>query len=282
MNRVLPMRLFPSLLVFLSLFLFSCKSDFEKVRASGDVQFLTKKSLEYYNKAEYQKAQTVFELIMPSLKGQDILEEISYKYAYTHYYLKSYFSANFYFRSFANTFGNSKLREDAEFMAAFSDFKQSPKYRLDQDNTQKAIDGFQLFVNTFPESPRVKECNKLIDELRKKLEKKAFEEGSLYFSIEQYQSAIQVLENLLKDFPETPDAEEIRFKVLKSSYLWAENSIFEKKKERYQLVAEKHADFLSKFPKSKYKREAEIFLKDSNKKIQELSNVRYQNKSTRS
>ena len=273
------------ILTFLSIFclvLTSCKNEFEKIRASGDVNSMMKKGLEFYDKGEYSKAQSLFELVMPSIKGRPELEGISYKYAYTHYYERTYTQSAFYFRNFAITFANSPLREEAEYMAAFSEYKESPSYRLDQESSAKAVDGFQAFINNFPESKRVKECNKLIDELRKKMEMKAFEEGQLYYKIEQYQAAVQVFENMLKDFPETTSAEEIRFTILKAEYLFAENSVYEKQLERHRLVVEKYNDFNDKFPKSRFKKEAEIFVKNSNKKIQELSNVRYKSQSSKS
>lgn len=277
------MKNFVTLLLF-SLLLAStaCKNEFDKLRASGDVKLLTKKSLEYYEKGDYTKAQSLFELIMPSLKGQSILEEISYKYAYSHFYLKNYSQANFYFKNFALTFANSPLREDAEFQAAYSDYKQSPTYRLDQGNSLQAIEGFQTFSNNFPESKRVKECNKLIDELRKKMELKAFDEGMLYYNISYYQASIQVFDNLLKDFPETSNAEEVRFLILKAQYEFARNSIYEKQLDRFKLVVEKHKDFKDKFPKSKYQKDADNYFKFATNKIKEFNNVRYQNQSPRS
>ena len=273
------------ILTFLSIFclvLTSCKNEFEKIRASGDVNLLMKKGLEYYDKGEYAKAQSLFELVMPSIKGRPELESISYKYAYTHFYDKTYTTAAFYFRNFALTFANSPLREEAEYMSAFSEYKQSPTHRLDQESSTKAIDGFQSFINNFPESKRIKECNKLIDELRKKMELKAYEEGQLYYKIEQYQASVQVFENLLKDFPETGNAEEIRFTIVKAAYLLAENSVYGKQLERHKIVVEKYNDFNDKYPKSHFKKEAEVYLKNSNKKIQEFNNVRHQSQSSKS
>jgi outer membrane protein assembly factor BamD len=249
----------------------SCKSDFDKLRSSGDVKMLTTRSLQYYEKGEWSKAQTIFELIMPSLKGQAQLEEISYKYAYTHFNLHNYQSANFYFKNFANTFSNSTFREDAEFQAAYSEYKQSPSFRLDQESSLKAIEGFQYFANNFPESKRVKECNKLIDELRLKMQKKAFDEGVLYYAIQEYQASITVFDNLLKDFPDIADVEQVRFLILKAQYSWAENSIYEKQAERYKLVVEKYKDFNDKFPKSKYRNAAETYLKNADVKLKHFA-----------
>jgi outer membrane protein assembly factor BamD len=249
----------------------SCKSDFDKIRSSGDVKMLTTRSLDYYAKGEWSKAQTLFELIMPSLKGQAQLEEISYKYGYTHFNLHNYQSANFYFKNFANTFSNSSFREDAEFQAAYSEYKQSPTFRLDQETSVKAIEGFQYFANNFPESKRVKECNKLIDELRSKMQKKAFDEGVLYYAIQEYQASITVFDNLLKEFPDIADVEQTRFLILKAQYSWAENSVYEKQAERYKVMVEKYKDFNDKFPTSKYKKDAELYLKNANAKLKNFA-----------
>ena len=197
--------------------------------------------------------------------------------------MKNYGSANFYFKNFSTTFGNSPLREDAEFQAAYAEYKQSPTFRLDQESSNKAIDGFQSFTNNFPESKRVKECNKLIDELRKKLETKALDEGQLYYNISSYQASIQSFENMLKDFPETTNAEYVRFMILKAQYEFAKNSIYEKQLDRYKLVLAKHKDFTDKFPKSIHQKDVDLYLKNANNKVKEFNNnVRYQNQSARS
>ena len=118
--------------------------------------------------------------------------------------------------------------------------------------------------------------------MRQKMEHKAFDEGTLYYNISRYQAAIQVFENLLKDYPETANAEEVRFLILKAEYEFARNSIYEKQLERYKLVAEKHKDFKDKFPKSRFQKDADVYLKNANNKIKEFNNVRYQNQSARS
>ena len=61
----------------------------------------------------------------------------------------------------------------------------SPNHKLDQTYTLEAIKSFQDFTNTFPRSDRVTQCNELIDELRDKLEKKAYYHSKviLYYGI---------------------------------------------------------------------------------------------------
>lgn len=245
----------------------SCKSEFEKIRSSGDVDLLYKKAYEYYEAEEYQKAQSLFELIIGSYRGKKELEDIYFKYAYTYYNLNRFILASYYFKNFANTFPNSSMREDADFMSAYSNYQLSPSFRLDQSYSLKAIDEFQLFANTYPESERVEEANRLIDGMRKKLEEKAFDEGRLYYDLRQYQASMHSFETTLKDFPETDRAEEIRYMIIKAGFYLAENSIVTKKEERYKEVTKKAEIFQRLYPTSEYYNEVVTFDKKSQNKL---------------
>lgn len=263
--------------------LYSCKSDFETIRTSGDPKLLYKKAMEYYQKEDYQRAQTLLELLVSSVRGTKEAEEVYFKYAYSYFYLENYVLASYYFNNFVNTFGGSALREEAEFMSAFSHYKLAPNFRLDQTYSQKAIDELESFVNTHPESTRIKECNSLIDELRAKQERKSFEAAKLYYNLRYYQAAMQAYENVIKDFPETARAEEVRYLIMRSSYLLAQNSILEKREDRYKQCLKFAEEFLERYPKSQYFDQAKTFQLDSKKQLKILSsNVRYQNQGTRS
>ena len=100
----------------------ACKSEFEKIRSSGDVQLLYKNAYKYYEEKEYQKAQTLFELIVSSYRGKKEAEDIYFKYAYTYYYLERYILASYYFKNFAQTFSTSSLRQEADFMTAYCNY----------------------------------------------------------------------------------------------------------------------------------------------------------------
>ncbi len=267
--------------VGMSLLLGACKSEFEKIRSSGDVNRIYTKALEYYEQEEYQKAQTLFELIISSYRGKKEAEEIYYKYAYTYYHLGQYILASYYFKNFSNTYGASELREEADFMSAFSNYQLSPTFRLDQSYTQQAIEGFQLFVNTYPNSTKVEECNRLIDEMRNKLEKKAYESARLYFDLREYQAAIQTFDNVLKDFPDTDDAEQIRYMIIRSAYQLAKNSFVDKQKERFLEARDRASEFLARFPDSRYTKDVKDIYNDSRESLNKLDNVGYQNPSAR-
>jgi outer membrane protein assembly factor BamD len=256
-----------STLIFLG-----CKSEFERVRTSGNTDLIFEKAMEYYDAEKYQRAQVLMELIINSYRGQEEFEELNFKFAYTYYYLRQYITAAYYFDTFFNAFPNSPRREEAAFMRAYANYQLSPNPRLDQEYTRKAIDGFQTFINTFPNSDRVVLCNDLMDELRSKLEQKAFLEALLYFDLQNYQSAIHAFENLLRDFPDTDNAVEVRYYIIRSYYLFAENSIYTRQRERYETAEGLAAEFLSRYGNNGYRDEVRDMLNDSREKLKELSN----------
>lgn len=249
----------------------SCRSEFERVRLSNDPQAILKTAYEYYEDEEYMRAQNLFELVINQFRGTSEAEKLFFHYAYTFYHLRQYRLSAHYFQNFAATFAYSEQREEAEFMSAYSNYQLSPTFRLDQTETQDAIQGFQEFINAYPESDRVVLCNDLIDEMRAKLEEKAYDSGVLYFDMKQYQAAIQTFENMLRDFPDTKRAEQIRFLVLESAYLYASNSIFDRRAERYELAAQKYNDFIRKFPDSSSTPDAKVIYQDTQQQLKLLS-----------
>jgi outer membrane protein assembly factor BamD len=82
-----------------------------------------------------------------------------------------------------------------------------------------------------------------------------------------YKSSIVALKNSLEEFPNTKHREKLMWYVLNSRFLLAENSIESKKKERYQEAVDEYYSFISEFPKSEYKGDADVIYKSSEKMI---------------
>ena len=260
----------------------SCKSEFERVRTSGDPAVMLGRADTYFAEEDYLKAQTLYELVISSFRGKQEAEQIAFNYAYTYYYLEQYILGAYYFKNFSDTYGASRYKEEAEFMNAYSNYKMSPTFRLDQSYSLKAIDAFQEFVNQHPASERVGECNRLIDEMRLKLEIKDYEAAVLYFDIQQYQAAIRSFENLLIEFPDTRRAEEIRYMTARSAFLLAQRSFVEKQEERYLDVVKRADAFLARHQNGDYASDVQKMLSDSQKRLKQLDNVRYQEQGSRS
>ena len=123
---------------------------------------------------------------------------------------------------------------------------------LDQKETLTAIDKLQEFINTYPYSEKMSEANDLVQELRIKLEYKAFEIAKQYNTIRDYKSALIVLEDFISDYPGTPYREDALFYLLDSSYELAVNSIQSKKLERLNNAKKLYDELIRTYPETKY------------------------------
>jgi len=255
--------LFFSLVIVLS----SCTSKFQKLLKSADNDLKYEKAIELFEQEDYYRAEQLISQLMAVYRGTDKAEKLFYYYAYCYYNQKDYLMASYYFKKYANTFPNSEEAEESLFKCAYCYFLDSPKYNLDQSNTYEAINEFQLFVNKYPKSERVKECNNLIDDLRSKLEMKAFNIAKLYYKMNDYQAAVVSFNNILVDFPDTEHKEEILFYILKSNYFYAIHSILEKQKDRHREVIESYKDLVVLYPESKHFDDASKMHKTSLKEI---------------
>ena len=161
----------------------------------------------------------------------------------------------------------SQKAEEAAFLAAFCYYKQSPVYTLTQEKTNEAIEKLQEFINFYPRSEKLSDASDLVQELRIKLEKKAFEIGRQYNKIRDYKSSIIVLNSFISAYPGTPFREDALFFLLDSSYKLAVNSIPGLKKKRLDDAKKIYNEFMIDYPESEYLKEAEKKILDIDKEI---------------
>lgn len=256
-----------------TLSLIQCQS-FHKTLSNASHQELLELAKKTYEQENYFRTQQIIETILPVYRGTQQAEWLMFLYAYTFYKQQDYLTAAFHFQNLARTFPNSKYAEEALFMAAKCKFQYSPPYYLDQKYTREAIDNLQLFINKYPGSQYVTEVNEMIDILRGKLERKSFENAKLFFRIQDYQAAIVSLQNHIRDFPGTTFAEEALFLIIKSYYLFAQQSVQEKQVERYAKVLDYWLLFSSEFPQSKFLQEANFYQSMAKKSIEKMNTSR--------
>ncbi len=252
-----------------ALFVTGC-SEYQKVLKSTDLNLKLKKANEYYEKENYYKALPLYEELVSIYRGTARAEEVYYKYSYCEYYLLDLYLASYRFENFTKTFPNSKYREECTFMAAYCDYLMSPKTSLEQSATYDAIRKLQLITEQYPNSKYADSSEVLLDELRFKLETKAFENAHLYYKTEYYESAVVAFKNVLKRFPDTEYREEVYFGILQAQYELAINSIESKKKERFDKTIQAYIKFADSFPNSSYMIRAESIYEESKLKLEEI------------
>jgi len=267
----LEMQKFSYLLFIVCILVLSSCSEYNKVLKSTDIEYKYTKAVEYYNNKEYHKSLPILEELIGLTRGSSRAEDVYYYYALSHYGVKDYYLANYYFKSFAKTFSNSPRAEECQFNAARCSFELSPTYSLDQTDTRNSIDEFQLFLDHFPNSNLRDSANKMIVLLNSKLETKAFENAKIFEKTGKYKAASQSLKQLLKDYPATVYKEEVLYLIVKSDYLFAEGSVEEKKLDRFRSTIESYITFANSFPESKKLKEAEGYYKSSQKQVEKMT-----------
>jgi len=205
-----------------------------------------------YNNGEYAKAISLFEKVIPQYTGKPQMERIQYMVAESHYKVKDYNLSGYYFRRFSNNYPKSSKREEALFLSAKGYYLSSPKYSLDQTDTHKAIDVLQEFINSYPNSDKLKEANDIYVILSTRLEKKYFEISKQFLKLENYTGAIVAFDNFLEDFPGTIYKEEAMYLKYKAAYKLGVQSVENKKEERILKALSYYKKLKKVFPKSKY------------------------------
>lgn len=254
----------------------SACSDFSKVQKSGTDDEKYKAAMKYYNKQDWYHAGVLFEEIIPKLRGSAEQELSQFNYAYTQYNQGLYEPAAQLFKRFYETFARSEQAPDAMYMYAVSLYKSTPGFNLDQSGTIGAMSALQDFINTYPDSEHIKDCTELVLNLRRRLERKAYERAKQYykvsgFSIANYKSAVVAINNFQREFPDSEYNEELAFLKVDAQYSLAKNSLDTKQKERYQESMAFYEAFKAKYPSSKYLKQAEKMVEGSQKELDRLA-----------
>lgn len=234
-----------------------------------------------YNAKDYSRALQLFDQLKGVVRATDRARKIDYYYAYCYYNQGDFTMASYYFKRYSINYPSTQEAEECLYMNAYCNYMSSPEYSLDQTITYEALKELQLFINTYPGSKRVPECNELIDQLRIKLEMKDYQLAKMYYRMEDYAAAIRSLQNILKDFPESAHKEEILFLVVKSYHRYAKQSVDTKKRERFSRSIESYNEFIAQYPESKFLEEASDLSEKSKKELEAIilkdQSLQYQN-----
>jgi len=227
-------KFFQVLLVgFIAMLITSCSAN-NKIAKSGTPDERYELAKSYYKKLEYNRALPIFQELLGVFRESNKTEEVYYYIAYSFYGMGEYEAAGRHFYNFTENFFNSKKTEEMFFMYCLCQYYASDPSYLDQTLTKRAIENFQLFLNLFPGSVYQDDANKRIDELRRKLKQKAFDNAMLYYKMEDYKAAIVTLTVCIETYPDIEEKEQIEFLIFKSAYRYAQLSVREKQVERFQ------------------------------------------------
>lgn len=232
-----------------------CKSKFETLLSSNDVELKYNEAFNLFNTKKYKKAASLFESLSMLTSGMPQDDTVRYYWALSNYKYKDYVTAEANFGSFVEIYPRSPFTPEARFLRMDCMYRNTYRYELDQNPTNLAIMEIQQYMLDYPESERLYVCHQMLDDLTNRLEKKAYENARLYYKMEDYIAAKTSFRNVLKDNPDNRYRENIQYYIAKSCYKYAYLSVPAKQKERYMEFQDEYFNFVGEHPKSEFRKE---------------------------
>lgn len=263
-----------SILAFsLSLLCTSC-GEYQRVIKTQDVTTKFDYAKKWYEEGKYGQAASVLSEIVSTTKGTERAEETLYMLGMCNYYNKDYPTAGTYLHTYYTRYPKGKYAEDALYYCGMGYYKDSPDVQLDQSVTVQAIEELSTFLELYPQSARVPEVQSAIFELQDKLALKQLQNAQLYYNLGTYggnnfQSAVIVCQNALKNYPYSVYKEDFDMLILKSRFKEAELSVAERQGERFRSVIDEYYSFINKYPESKNRNEADNIYKIASKHVKD-------------
>ena len=254
----------------LSLMAFASCDNFNQLVKSTDNEMKYEVAMDYYDRGDYNHALQLFDLLQAAYRNTPRGESITYRTAECYYKQQDYEIAAYYYNKFVGSYPFSKDAERAAYMNAYCSYILSPESGLDQTNTHAAIKHLKSFIERYPTSDSIPRVNQLIENLNEKLEEKDYNVCRLFYRMENYSAAITSFENMLKNHPNTKHREEILYDMATTYYDYAENSVPEKQRERYESCVEQCNTLSYLYPDSPYVAPAQTIAAKARKKLENI------------
>lgn len=227
-----------------------CATTQELEQLSAEQRFA--RAMTLYADKSYLDAYEEFRIVTLQFQGSAFADSAQFQMGECRFMREEYLLAAYEYDVLIRTMPTSKLVPEARYRRALSYYQQSPEYYHDQTSTRQAIDEFQSFIEYHPTDSLVTDAEAKINELNTKLARKAFENGVTYMHMEYYKSAATEFDHVLEKYHDSPYAEQAQLRK-------AEAMLKRKKLPEAKAEIEK---FLTKYPNSTLKQEAESLQKD--------------------
>lgn len=236
----------------------ACKSQYELLLNSNDVDSKYEAAFMYFNNGKYVKSAALFESLSILTDGTERDDTVKYYWGLSNYKAKDYYTADANFESFVESYPRSPFASEARYLRLDCLFRQTLRYELDQTPTYKALSAISEYLVEFPSSSHVQTCRDMLVDLNERLDRKAYEAAKLYYKMEDYLAARVAFRNVLKDDSDNIYREDILYYIAISSYKYASLSVTEKQKERYLTFVDDYFNFVGELPDSHYRRELDV------------------------
>ena len=249
----------------------SCAAEFNRVYKSNDIDYKYEFAKECFAIGKFNQAVVLLQELVTIQKGTDKAQECLYMLGMAEYCDRDFESASETFKKYFSSYPKGIYAEQACFYIGQSLYQSTPEPRLDQTATVGAINAYQEFIDFFPESSYKERAQQRLYELQDKLILKEYLSAKLYYNLGEYfgncinggsnyEACIVTAENTLKTYPFTSMREDFYLLIMKSKFELAEQSVEEKRIDRYREAEDECYGFINEFPESKDRATAEKYI----------------------
>ena len=248
--------------------------EYQKVLKSTDYNYKYEYAKKAFEKKKYGQAITILTDLVTVFKGTANAEESLYLLGLSHYENQDYMNSGSYFKTYYQYYPKGQYTELARYYAGYGYYLDSPEPQLDQTGTYKAIEELQNFLDYFPKSDKASIAQNAIFELQDKLVLKELQSAQLYYNLgnymgNNYESAVIVAKNAIKDYPYSKYKEELEMLVLKARFQEANQSVDIKKADRFRDVIDEYYSFINDYPQSENRKEADNIFEIAKRYVKE-------------
>ena len=228
----------------------ACSSEEVLQQLSADERFGVATQL--FQEEDYLEAEKEFRIITLQYPGTALADDAQFFLGECRFLHEEYILAAYEYDMLLRTMPTSEYVSRARYRKSQCYYNLSPESFRDQENTRKAIDEFQAFLEYFPTDTLAPHAATRIQELNEKLAKKEYDNGELYFQMGSYRSAAYYFDLVLEKYHDTPFAEQAQLKKAEVGFL----------RKRYSEAKLDIDLFFEKYPNSSYLLEAEKLRSD--------------------
>lgn len=221
-----------------SLVLAGCGSKEVVQSLSPEERFAKAKAL--FDNEDYLDAIQEFTIITLQYQGSAVAADAQYYLAECRFRRGEYLLASYEYQTLKRNMAASPRVPEAQYKLGLCFYMLSPKSRLDQQYTRRAIDELQAYVEYYPQSEFVADATAKIAELTNRLAKKDYDTAVLYTRMDYTKAAMFYYDNVIEKYHDTEYAP--------LAYLGKTELLIARKK--YAEAKSVITKFLEKYPNS--------------------------------
>ncbi len=218
-------------------------------------------AMKKFKDEDYLDAREDFRVITLQFQGSALADDAQFYFAECYFRREEFTLAAYEYDLLVRAMPTSEYVARARYQRAMCYYEASRPYYLDQQETRRAVDEFQTFIEYHPTDSLVLDAEAKIAELNAKLARKEYENGITYMHMEYYRAAVNSFDEVLEKYHDTPYAEQAHLKKVEALVL----------RNRHGEAKAELQRFFSRYPNSRFKSDAEELRKEIESKLSQGS-----------